>query len=194
MQTTEAMSWLRKFAIGRVPPDFDPQTVTAHSLKVTLLSWMAKAGVPKGTRRLLGGHTAPGDRSVVLYSRDALAAPMRLLSDVLVKVRRRDFLPDSTRSGYFPAAADEASSVSESSSSVSTDSAGAPSTAAVAAVPVDGLVLNCRTNVLHVDGADGKLACGKPMPMAPCFLRAFPSSYVSCKRCFDCSDLGEAAP
>ena len=48
--------------------------IGAHSLKVTLLSWLAKAGVDRGVRRILGGHVKPKDRSLVEYSRDELAA------------------------------------------------------------------------------------------------------------------------
>ena len=48
--------------------------IATHSGKATVLSWCAKAGMTKSTRRLLAGHVDPADRSVVTYSRDALQA------------------------------------------------------------------------------------------------------------------------
>ncbi|CAK0823995.1 unnamed protein product [Prorocentrum cordatum] len=72
---------------------------TSHSCKATLLSWMAKAGVPLSVRRMLGGHIKPGDKSVIEYSRDAMAGPLRELKGVLVKIAAEEFDPDATRSG-----------------------------------------------------------------------------------------------
>ena len=42
----------------------------SHSLKATLLSWSAKAGMPMAARRILGGHAKAGDKAVAEYSRD----------------------------------------------------------------------------------------------------------------------------
>ena len=81
--------------------------IGAHSMKATLLSWAAKFGIDKATRRTLGYHVEPGDRSVETYSRDAMAAPLRHLDRVLEAVRRGTFHPDSTRSGFFRGAEDQ---------------------------------------------------------------------------------------
>jgi hypothetical protein len=66
---------------------------------------MAKAGIQKAHRRLLGGHMKPGDRSMAEYSRDELAEPLRHLSQTLKWVRERRFDPDATRSGLWAGAA-----------------------------------------------------------------------------------------
>jgi hypothetical protein len=73
----------------------------SHSLKATMLSWAAKFGMPAGPRRKLGGHVKPGDRSLVEYSRDEMAGPLRELDKVVEAVRLGIFLPDCTRSGRF---------------------------------------------------------------------------------------------
>ena len=41
------------------------QRVGSHSCKNTLLSWSAKCGLGKGTRRDLGYHSSPGDKKHV---------------------------------------------------------------------------------------------------------------------------------
>lgn len=76
-----------------------------HSLKATLLSWCAKAGVDLQSRRLLGNHISKQDVSVLCYSRDSLSAPMRLMQEVVIMVRQGKFHPDASRSGLFAAQA-----------------------------------------------------------------------------------------
>ena len=51
------------------------------------------------SRRLLGYHTKPRDRSLLEYSRDGMAGPLRDLCKVLLSVKSGVFRPDSTRSG-----------------------------------------------------------------------------------------------
>ena len=70
-----------------------------HSCKATLLSWMSKRGLPHGPRRLLGYHVSKGDNSLVIYSRDAMASPLRLMCSMLKEVKNDLFRPDVTRSG-----------------------------------------------------------------------------------------------
>jgi len=70
-----------------------------HSAKATILSWAAKAGMSHDDRRLLGGHADPRDRSLLEYSRDAMAGPLVRLAALLATIRCGDFDPDSTRSG-----------------------------------------------------------------------------------------------
>ena len=71
--------------------------VGAHSLKVTALSWLAKAMAPEKVRRLLGYHVKPKDRSVVIYSRDALAEGLDILTNVIKEIREGKFKPDAPR-------------------------------------------------------------------------------------------------
>ena len=92
--------------------------VGAHSLKATALSWLAKAMAPEKVRRLLGYHVKPKDRSVVIYSRDALAEGLDILTNVIKEIREGKFKPDAPRnqrweksppasSGVVPASDDE---------------------------------------------------------------------------------------
>jgi len=71
----------------------------SHSLKATLLSWAAKFGLPLAVRRKLGGHSKARESSVLAYSRDELAEPLRLLRDMLHRIHGGEFDPDATRSG-----------------------------------------------------------------------------------------------
>ena len=70
-----------------------------HSCKATLLSWCAKMGVRGEHRRLLGGHAKPKERTMLEYSRDAIAAPLESLASVIGEVRLGRFNPDADRSG-----------------------------------------------------------------------------------------------
>jgi hypothetical protein len=75
--------------------------VRSHSLKVTPLSWLAKAGSSLSLRRSLGHHLDPGARSATIYARDAMAPPLRELCRVVRLIADETFLPDNTRSGRF---------------------------------------------------------------------------------------------
>ena len=77
--------------------------IRSHSLKVTALSWMAKAGCSLSVRRSLGHHLDPGAKSATIYSRDAMAPPLRELCRVLQLIASKQFMPDNTRSGRFKA-------------------------------------------------------------------------------------------
>ena len=70
-----------------------------HSAKASMLSWMSKVGAQASIRRLLGYHVEQGDRTMLVYSRDAAAEPLRQLMKMLLMVRMGVFNPDSTRSG-----------------------------------------------------------------------------------------------
>lgn len=78
-------------------PDKIIRTITAHSMKVTFLSWCGKAGLEEEPRRKLGGHSRKGESMVDPYSRDLLSEPLRQLGHVLLWVRHRDFQPDKDR-------------------------------------------------------------------------------------------------
>ena len=111
-----AAEWLRHLLQGT--DTVGHVRLGTHSCKCTLLSWMAKAGAGSPSdRRLLGYHVAGRDTSMVIYSRDAMATPMRVLDRLLLQVQRGTFLPDETRSGRFVRDA----SSSESSSIASDD-------------------------------------------------------------------------
>ena len=75
------------------------ENIGTHSLKATTLAWAAKAGLSLSTRRLLGQHALPHDKSVLEYSRDELAEPLRQMKELLAHIRSGRFRPDATRSG-----------------------------------------------------------------------------------------------
>ena len=72
----------------------------AHSMKATTLSFLAKYGASEADRLVLGHH-ADTSGSLAVYSRDLQAKPLRALDQCLDAIRRKVFLPDVSRSGYF---------------------------------------------------------------------------------------------
>ena len=76
--------------------------IGTHSCKASMLSWCAKYGINHSHRRILGYHCAGRDKSLLTYSRDGAAEPLRCLCKVIGDVRDGRFLPDCTRSGRFP--------------------------------------------------------------------------------------------
>ncbi|CAE7439398.1 unnamed protein product [Symbiodinium sp. CCMP2456] len=79
----------------------DIRKLGTHSLKRTLLSWLAKYGAEQGLRAVLGYHSSHCGTELV-YARDNLSKPLRVLGEMTNAVAVDKFRPDSTRSGYFP--------------------------------------------------------------------------------------------
>ncbi|OLP81943.1 hypothetical protein AK812_SmicGene37435 [Symbiodinium microadriaticum] len=96
-----AASWLRGVLQGLGFAMKDVAPLGTHSCKATALSWTAKFGLDASTRRTLGYHSSKEDRMTHVYSRDAIAAPVRELQRVLTEIREKRVKPDETRSGYF---------------------------------------------------------------------------------------------
>ena len=67
-----------------------------------MLSFLAKFGAPIPDREILGGHTGRM-KSVLTYSRDSLASPLRVLNHMLECIRQGSFNPNATRSGMMTA-------------------------------------------------------------------------------------------
>ena len=97
-----AGDWLRAL-IKDVPGPKALTRVATHSCKSSLLSMCAKYGMEPAARRLLGYHSAGRDKSMIVYSRDAMAWPVRLMEEMIDQIVARAFCPDASRSGYFPA-------------------------------------------------------------------------------------------
>ena len=70
-----------------------------HSLKATVLSWLAKRGIPRDVRAALGYHAKAVDGTEVVYGRDNMAAPLRTMIGVICEVSEGSFKPDATKSG-----------------------------------------------------------------------------------------------
>ena len=79
----------------------DDSQLSSHSLKATALSWAAKAGVDRETRKNLGRHASAVEGSDGFYSRDLCVEPVRALSRVFRLIREDLFRPDNDRSNYF---------------------------------------------------------------------------------------------
>ena len=79
-----------------------------HSCKATVLSWVAKAGVARELRAILGYHARGVGGTELVYARDNMAHPLREMDKVLEDIRNNKFFPDHTRSGmYRPDAQEE---------------------------------------------------------------------------------------
>ena len=75
--------------------------IATHSCKSSILSMAAKFGLEPSTRRYLGYHSSGRDRSMLIYSRDAMAHPVREMERMIEAINENRFDPDATRSGYF---------------------------------------------------------------------------------------------
>ena len=119
LNVTPAGEWLRNLlkntaTVGNI-------RVATHSCKATMLAWCARAGVPHDVRKLLGYHSSSSDQSMLVYSRDAMSQPLRLLIEAIDSVANGSFDPDLLRSGLF---AREAAAGADDGDSVATSSCG----------------------------------------------------------------------
>ena len=94
--------WLKEVsqAFGR-DENLGSRNLGSHSCKATGLSWAAKAGMDHDVRKLLGYHTSSKDETMLLYSRSAMAAPLRAFSELLRSIRNGSFDPDFGMSGQW---------------------------------------------------------------------------------------------
>lgn len=93
--------WLRAL-LKSVPSKTQKVRIGTHSCKSTVLSMAAKFGMQPAARRLLGYHSAGRDKSMLVYSRDAMSWPIRLMENMLQEIMGGSFCPDASRNGYFP--------------------------------------------------------------------------------------------
>ena len=177
--------------------------IGAHSLKSTTLSWLARAGVDREVRRVLGYQIKKDERSMEAYSRDSLSGPLRALTGVIRSIAAGEFHPDETRSGYFPPAA-ASSSAAPAASTCTASSSTCSSPSATPASSVDGsdienpdldpeneaagdtsgtLILNKTTKFVHISDGE-RLRCGKVLPVHKEVVAEVPASARRCPRCF----------
>ena len=181
LSVSAAGDWLRALLkVGNDQPE-DGARIATHSCKTTLLSMAARYGIDRGSRRLLGDHTASKEKPLVIYSRDELAVPLRRLDEMIVAIREQTFLPDVSRSGSFPSnnrhaadpqASDESSDGSSADSEAEADNNFDKDEKAVETVAgewgpkhVDGLVYvrNKTSRYIHIVADEGgaSLNCGR---------------------------------
>ena len=97
LDSQEAGKWLR--ALLELKPEFmTDRKVSSHSMKSTMLSYLAKRGIDMADRLLLGYHTSPFTMGLT-YSRDGMTRPLQILNTMLSEIREKTFRPDHTRSG-----------------------------------------------------------------------------------------------
>ena len=202
-----AAGWLRSLLRKCGVPEIQCARVGTHSCKATCLSWCARFGIDNYDQRVLGFHTAPGDRSAQVYSRDAVSASVRVLEEVLSMIRSAGFAPDNTRSGYFPTV-DDADAGYNVDGSGSEDSLDEEENEAdceqleraldrvaddwAEEVPnrplkAEQLVRNRASRMLHVlaDESGNLLTCGRACTKNYERVAAVPSFlYPVCNRCF----------
>jgi hypothetical protein len=97
LSTGEVTLWLRDILVSQGCDRNDVMRLTSHSLKTTILSWAAKAGMSLQTRRILGHHVDPEARSALTYSRDAIISAQIEVYDMLLQIGANSFDPDLTR-------------------------------------------------------------------------------------------------
>ena len=100
LNVTSGANWLRSLLQGTMEQQGTP--IGTHSLKASLLSMCSKFGMPHSQRKLLGYHAGSKEQSMLCYSRDSMAEPLRRLCEMIHAVRDKVFLPDCSRSGRFP--------------------------------------------------------------------------------------------
>ena len=104
LDSEEAGRWLRAL-LELNDHGVSERKVTSHSLKCTMLSFLAKRGVDMPDRLLLGYHTSPFTMGLT-YSRDGMARPLQILGEMLSEIREGTYMPDCTRSGRLVKKAD----------------------------------------------------------------------------------------
>ena len=97
LDSQEAGKWLRSLLLLD-DGNLENRKVSSHSLKSTMLSYLAKRGVDMADRLLLGYHTSPFTMGLT-YSRDGMARPLEILGNMLEEIRNGLYFPDCTRSG-----------------------------------------------------------------------------------------------
>ena len=100
LSVSAAAGWLRALLQGVEPEG--PVKIGTHSCKASLLSMCSKFNMSGHSRRILGYHSGgTKESSMLVYSRDSAAGPLRDLCHMLTVIKEGRFLPDETRSGRF---------------------------------------------------------------------------------------------
>ena len=186
LRTVEFAGMMRGILIRAGIPQSALVRVGSQSLKVTTLSWAARHGFDRETRRMLGYHLKPGDRSMEAYSRDTQAGPLRKLSALIRDVAAGRFDPDATRSGQFA----RPPSSSCSSSGGRSESSEGPVDEVLAEpeveVPVvlEKFVRNDKTKRVHILTETGELSCERAFPVSYSVLEELPADARLCRDCF----------
>ena len=97
MTSGEATQYLREgLRLGGAEANSVARKST-HSMKSGVLSWAARFDILEDTRRLLGHHVHPTMKSILTYSRDALAGPLAHVWDMFQAIVAKEFDPSDSR-------------------------------------------------------------------------------------------------
>ena len=96
LEPSQATVWLREI-FTKLRPGIPVANLGTHSLKATLLSWMAKCCCPESIRRLAGYHVDPASKSALEYSRDAQAPVLHAVEGIYMIISQGLFRPDESR-------------------------------------------------------------------------------------------------
>jgi hypothetical protein len=194
MSSTECGLALREVLRDAGVPEATLGPLGSHSLKATPLSWMAKFGVDRESRKALGYHKPKGDRAMLAYSRDDMAGPLRKYEGVLRAIAAGDFVPDATRSGRFikPTTRPRSTSPTSTATSSSTPShseSGKISSGEDEPVQLDDFagifIINGTSGIIHRVVDDQVLLRGRRHPAGARPLSTWPASGArTCSRCF----------
>ena len=98
MVTGEACLYLQEIMTGSGFDFADAQKLGCHSLKCTMLSWLAMGSYASiSDRRLAGHHLDPNNVSPVTYSRDELTRVLAIEQRMIKDIRKKKFKPDQPR-------------------------------------------------------------------------------------------------
>ncbi|CAJ1416398.1 unnamed protein product [Effrenium voratum] len=105
LTASEGAGWLRSLLqVEGTRAEYEQlKKIGTHSCKTTVLSWAAKYGTPHELRLTMGYHSLGAkSKSMYVYGRDNISEALRKEDELLAEIRASRFLPDATRSGYFP--------------------------------------------------------------------------------------------
>ena len=96
LEPAQATIWIREI-LAKLRPSCDISEIATHSLKSTVLSWMAKCSCREDLRRLAGYHVDPGSKSALEYFRDAQAPVLHAIEGIMLIIKENIFDPDVSR-------------------------------------------------------------------------------------------------
>lgn len=100
VSTSEISDGVRAI-LGKCMSEDEVKWITSHSLKTTLLTYLSRYGCDMVHSELLGYHLVQ-HRSAINYQRDALAAPIRFMMEMLGRIQNGEFRPSDVRDKLFP--------------------------------------------------------------------------------------------
>ena len=187
LTSVEGVLYLKQILAEADVAEDDYKLVGTHSCKVTILSWCAmSARVSFADRRLIGHHVAPGQESVLTYSREESLRLMSIVYGILRLVMTGDLQPDLPRVhrlarlvqkeeafgldqtdvelGLAEEAGDDSDDCAEEDCAVQLEKLPPDMEEIQKALPIsDTILLHVFSGVAHVKNGETKFFCGRPI-------------------------------